>query len=123
MALGALASHLVFGLASRTGSAPLASFCKKSGGFDVMKAATLGFVTPGMRAEYGLSAAAVAVLFSGLAGGARKPDPRNGDVNFRCANVYSGCIRPQYRQFTCALGSGPGRANRYSPSGLSRPNR
>jgi len=29
---------------------------------DVMKAATLGFVTPGMRTEYGLSAAAVAVL-------------------------------------------------------------
>jgi putative MFS transporter len=29
---------------------------------DVMKAATLGFVTPGMRAEYGLSAAAIAVL-------------------------------------------------------------
>lgn len=36
---------------------------------DVMKAATLGFVTPGMRAEYGLSFTAVAVLpFSGLAG-------------------------------------------------------
>ena len=29
---------------------------------DVMKAATLGFVTPGMRAEYGLSFSAVAVL-------------------------------------------------------------
>jgi putative MFS transporter len=36
---------------------------------DVMKAATLGFVTPGMRAEYGLSFTAVAVLpFSGLSG-------------------------------------------------------
>jgi putative MFS transporter len=36
---------------------------------DVMKAATLGFVTPGMRVEYGLSGAAVAVLpLSGLAG-------------------------------------------------------
>ncbi len=36
---------------------------------DVMKAATLGFVTPGMRVEYGLSRAAVAVLpLSGLAG-------------------------------------------------------
>jgi MFS transporter, putative metabolite:H+ symporter len=29
---------------------------------DVMKAATLGFVTPGMRAEYGLGSAAIAVL-------------------------------------------------------------
>jgi putative MFS transporter len=29
---------------------------------DVMKAASLGFVTPGMRAEYGLSFSAVAVL-------------------------------------------------------------
>ena len=29
---------------------------------DVMKAASLGFVTPGMRAEYGLSASAIAVL-------------------------------------------------------------
>ena len=29
---------------------------------DVMKAATLGFVTPGMRAEYGLGAATIAVL-------------------------------------------------------------
>ncbi|MBV9504026.1 MAG: MFS transporter [Acidobacteriia bacterium] len=36
---------------------------------DVMKAATLGFVTPGMRAEYGLSAARVALLpLSGLTG-------------------------------------------------------
>jgi putative MFS transporter len=36
---------------------------------DVMKAATLGFVTPGMRAEYGLGFAAVAVLpLSGLTG-------------------------------------------------------
>jgi hypothetical protein len=36
---------------------------------DVMKAATLGFVTPGMRAEYGLSAAAVALVpLSGLTG-------------------------------------------------------
>jgi putative MFS transporter len=36
---------------------------------DVMKAATLGFVTPGMRAEYGLGFAAVAVLpVSGLTG-------------------------------------------------------
>ena len=36
---------------------------------DVMKAATLGFVTPGMRAEYGLSAATVALVpLSGLAG-------------------------------------------------------
>ncbi|HEY7336546.1 MAG TPA: MFS transporter [Bryobacteraceae bacterium] len=36
---------------------------------DVMKAATLGFVTPGIRAEYGLSFAAVALLpLSGLIG-------------------------------------------------------
>ena len=36
---------------------------------DVMKAATLGFVTPGMRAEYGLSAATVALVpLSGLTG-------------------------------------------------------
>jgi putative MFS transporter len=36
---------------------------------DVMKAATLGFVTPGMRAEYGLSFAQVAMVpFSGLTG-------------------------------------------------------
>lgn len=36
---------------------------------DVMKAATLGFVIPGMRVEYGLSFAAVAALpFSGLLG-------------------------------------------------------
>lgn len=36
---------------------------------DVMKAATLGFVIPGMRAEYGLTFAGVAVLpFSGLLG-------------------------------------------------------
>lgn len=36
---------------------------------DVMKAATLGFVTPGMRAEYGLSAAGVALVpLSGLIG-------------------------------------------------------
>jgi len=36
---------------------------------DVMKAATLGFVTPGMRAEYGLSAATVALVpLSGLMG-------------------------------------------------------
>jgi len=36
---------------------------------DVMKAATLGFVTPGMRAEYSLSASAVALLpLSGLTG-------------------------------------------------------
>jgi putative MFS transporter len=36
---------------------------------DVMKAATLGFVTPGMRAEYALGPAAVAILpFSGLSG-------------------------------------------------------
>lgn len=36
---------------------------------DVMKPATLGFVVPGMRAEYGLSFAGVAVLpFSGLLG-------------------------------------------------------
>jgi MFS transporter, putative metabolite:H+ symporter len=36
---------------------------------DVMKAATLGFVTPGMRVEYGLSFAAVALLpLSGLTG-------------------------------------------------------
>ncbi len=36
---------------------------------DVMKAATLGFVTPGMRAEYGLGAATVALVpLSGLTG-------------------------------------------------------
>ena len=36
---------------------------------DVMKAATLGFVTPGMRTEYGLSAATVALVpLSGLMG-------------------------------------------------------
>jgi MFS transporter, putative metabolite:H+ symporter len=36
---------------------------------DVMKAATLGFVTPGMRAEYGLGASAIALLpLSGLTG-------------------------------------------------------
>ena len=36
---------------------------------DIMKAATLGFVTPGMRVEYGLSFATVALLpFAGLLG-------------------------------------------------------